>query len=1153
MFFEFIYFLFNSMNRKRGASPTPSEMDEEMDIVVCMYCCEPYGSRAMMEIRPCGHPICSACCEDCHATCICCDQAIESYATTKKPKETGEEEEEEKSFTLQDLKNIRIEDRDDWLCPVCMSPYDNVQCVPMRVAQCTVKKPNPYKQEDLGVKEGCGHVLCERCSLRSMDKPCCMCRAHVLSFGPDLELLQEIVSHADGLYLAMAVQYNESAFKLEPVMEENKKLKDGMKPKDEEIARLVVFRDRVRQLETNLAEQARLAISESQKVAQLEKEAREYNEKLDVQKKKVHSLATTNGHLFVDLIKARVSAVSAGILDPADMGLVVSDGRARNGDKMVLVTVALGPPHARNETAGYGKPRDTITKADDQTYRIIQKYQGASKQTLEEAAPACVEDMQKDYIRHKGDKPCTFLRVGSWTDRMLRSRDMATERVFDGDDDNDTGGVPDALYRPVSDNAVYMAMERCVEIGLERKRVAEEKAALDQERQMVRDSLVRLFANSPVVRAFSVKNTCVSCMKVHDEDEAFALVLCMTCKTTRCDSNCAHDPNVHACRSPLAFKGKYGNTIRWDPRCIIDCFADIGQMVCHFLGTQTPPGEDARLGCIPFLFSFSFLCGHVKYPASRSLDVVECAKEQLKAATNPEAFALAVPLIMESLVPGGKRTNDQERNPSAERLYDTLVDTINRANHRSQRLRESIQPGGCYSEKTLGNAFCICECISNCPSLFTGPDISLSWVTNWVKRIYSMLCKVRDTSPALHLEDQARFLSDAYTFILDQVFAAHPESAPGTVHVGAVTTANASKEESDWIKAREAEKEIRNPESIDEKLERNSSSQWDQTRRQTATRAYAQFGLPPDDEPRRVINLSPEVAQQQHEDNNRLLARPPPSARTAAILRAGDAQMNNNWRAGGGPVVYPTHPEVTQLLLEQTRGVGVGQVGQNMEWVGLPVFEEPTYVDDLAASVVTRRSLYHGSSTGQVGHSYSANQTPAPLPDTETVRLMQRVVDRARELPDLPDLPVIPRNRFAEVNQRMPGATPEEVFAEIRRELANPPAHVSRSNAPVRPEQRRPDARDGDDVESTIRMCNQYEDDARRRTGRGMPVLRNPDNISTPEQQQQQRPTGSFMSVYANATPTNPFGIDYRIPGEQSTLGEEEEEEEERNIFDQVE
>ncbi len=178
---------------------------------------------------------------------------------------------------LTRLKSATADDRYEWMCPICMSPYDNQYRVPMAVSECYAKKRNPYsEEEDRGRADGCGHQVCEVCSLRMLEKhmQCAVCRSNIKEFAADTTLLAEIVAFADGQYVSMAAQYNEASTRLEPALMDLKKLQDDMAPAMKEAQEARERADKL-QAEVNNLKFAAASRDMYQKLYQEEKEKSE--------------------------------------------------------------------------------------------------------------------------------------------------------------------------------------------------------------------------------------------------------------------------------------------------------------------------------------------------------------------------------------------------------------------------------------------------------------------------------------------------------------------------------------------------------------------------------------------------------------------------------------------------------------------------------------------------------------------------------------------------------------------------------------------------------------------------------------------------------------------------------------------------------------
>lgn len=107
------------------------------------------------------------------------------------------------------------------------------------------------------------------------------------------------------------------------------------------------------------------------------------------------------------------------------------------------------------------------------------------------------------------------MRVGSWMDRLLRTRDMAVEHVFDAPNNasqqqqQQQQQISHSLYRPVSQAAINMATKRCVHIVEKRRRLIEEINETKILKETTLKELVQRFDD----RSLDTSTRCISCLK----------------------------------------------------------------------------------------------------------------------------------------------------------------------------------------------------------------------------------------------------------------------------------------------------------------------------------------------------------------------------------------------------------------------------------------------------------------------------------------------------------------------------------------------------------------------------------------------------------------------------------------------------------------
>lgn len=432
---------------------------------------------------------------------------------------------------LTRLKAATADDRYEWMCPICMSPYDNQYRVPMAVSECYAKKRNPYsEEEDRGRADGCGHQVCEICSLRMLEKhmQCAVCRSNIKEFTADTALLADIVAFAEGQYVSMAAQYNEASTRLEPALMDLKKLQDDMAPTMKEAQEARERADKL-QAEVNTLKGAVASRDMYQKMYEEEKKKSEaiplLNDAIDKLQRDLYSLAE-------EVVYVRLEMVAQGSIDPDHVGLSQTDK---------ALVVEGGPVNDRTcrvEVPVPMFPSKQMTKAIHQIKVINETEHGGVADT----APSDPRHIDRDVITatgREGGGERVFIRVGSWTDRFLREGTGFAERIMDGPDNNN----PESghYFRMVSVHSIKEAKLASEVFTAKKREEQEAKVRINERRAAAMERIRGYIANCNV--SYSPLRECIDCFGEISENCGE----CDECAVLRCEI-CLNDQALHACR-----------------------------------------------------------------------------------------------------------------------------------------------------------------------------------------------------------------------------------------------------------------------------------------------------------------------------------------------------------------------------------------------------------------------------------------------------------------------------------------------------------------------------------------------------------------------------------------------------------------------------
>jgi len=441
--------------------------------------------------------------------------------------------------TLQDLRNARLPDINvDWECPICASPYDNDERIPMMVDACYRDAPNMYvsAREDTpgrGTVKGCGHRMCEPCSLTMMGRKrdlntCPTCRSWIKSYGPDLSLLHDLVSKDSGLYMLLVRQNNKLNASMDPLaLEANKtgEIKEKLKAKE-------------RELTTKQSEllSAQRAIQESKRESEGWKAARDEAERKVERLKKdiLHYAGLTvkiieaekiSRSLFEDVIDSRLRCVASGAVPASRLGIDVDMGDAQG----------LGLPFkykittTDGSTLGYTRKNFNVHREEEgRRCAAIQRYVAEGREqdklpTREELKASYIEGIAYNIESVAGaDK--VLVKAGTWLHQYL-GRAMMPERMFD-----DTQGADMTTHYVLATRAMLVAAQRHRDDKEIEDRRAAEQAAL---RKVEEEQRAKEEAANPKGKP------CISCLRPVVKE------VCPKCNELWC--NDMHSFCQHAC------------------------------------------------------------------------------------------------------------------------------------------------------------------------------------------------------------------------------------------------------------------------------------------------------------------------------------------------------------------------------------------------------------------------------------------------------------------------------------------------------------------------------------------------------------------------------------------------------------------------------
>ena len=533
-----------------------------MEADVCGLCHRHYDDTARVRMDlVCSHSLCLACtrfssrCPECDVPLSVLEKVDDMEAQPEAKMQKGDDDEElppltappesdsmakqraipARPLTLQELKNVSLpEENLDWQCPICTAPYDNDQRVPMVVDACFEKKPNMYaepKDDDpaRGSIKGCGHCVCEPCSLqltaRSRNQNRCpSCRSWIRSWGPDLVRLHAIASHDGGRHLLHVRLINQAQASVDPLaqqLSEMPKLKKVLLDKNEALSRKQQEIISLQAVIANAKQDAAIA-KEAEESARLRAERiqRQINQYAGLTGKLAEQEKISRD-LFEDIITSRIRSVASGALPASQLDIVVDHDVAFGLAVKYTITTESG-----NRLTYVRKNYNMYRNEEELRCALIQRYMAEAQQ---EGRTPTAEQFEAS---HKQAGDLVLVKMGTWLHQYMEST-MMPESMLD-----DTGGA--------DMNTHYLLATPSMLAAARKQRDDEERKALEQKQlaeaaamaKMVEAERAAAAQAEMVAVAVAVDGVeCISCMR------PVVVSICPICEHAWCNdplSFCRH-------------------------------------------------------------------------------------------------------------------------------------------------------------------------------------------------------------------------------------------------------------------------------------------------------------------------------------------------------------------------------------------------------------------------------------------------------------------------------------------------------------------------------------------------------------------------------------------------------------------------------------
>jgi len=390
-----------------------------------------------------------------------------------------------KPLTASELRNACLQELDpDWVCVICMTPYDNTGHMPMRTASCYEKKPNRYvsseeEEEQDKARRGsappCAHkaVICEPCSVRLMsdyaNNRCPSCRNWIKTMEVDVQLLHDIVSSQGGLYVSLVRQLNEAQTGLEPLSQQVQELKKALSQTEKIAQKLENKRSKLETANSRVIALNRELSEESSKRKLAEDNVRVLGKFREDKLKAERRLAECEkiaAMLFEEIIGTRLRQVACGMLTVDQLGMkIASDasGAPVVEDAAWTPTYVITMSNQRDRLT-YSHMTPQLRRQEEakrvQTIRAYNAVAAEKASTL----PTSTEIAQSFWrARAPDSERCVpMVKVNSWLHQWLQ-KNMAPEALFDNARE-EAGPDMEARYVPTTQAMLDSALKAHAEL-----------------------------------------------------------------------------------------------------------------------------------------------------------------------------------------------------------------------------------------------------------------------------------------------------------------------------------------------------------------------------------------------------------------------------------------------------------------------------------------------------------------------------------------------------------------------------------------------------------------------------------------------------------------------------------------------------------------
>ena len=533
---------------------------------VCPGCQRPLKDVTAVRIMPCRHAMCLACMRADGVSsgdggaCPVCGDPVESHETwTVRPAQveskfmladdamdyvyfpdadSDRREEPAAPLTLEDLRNACLpEPNMDWECPICMGPYDNAGRVPMAVDVCFGKNPDMNVDQDdddelRGVTKGCGHTVCEPCSVhilakRRKEKRCPTCRGWVKSFGPDLEKLMAIVSEDGGRYAFLVRRNNELNDSVDPLAlkaAEIPGLKKQIADKDKATLDIMVKMEtankKLEETRAALTLAAEDCTAANLKLNALKKEVKKLT-RLQVRLREQEKISRT---LFEDVITSRIRHVASGAVPASQLGITTERDAIlypANPPVKYIISTKDGTrlEYVREQ---WGMHR----QEEEQRCAVIERYMAEAR---EENNLPSADQFMTSYIQTGGERGLVLVKTGTWLHSYMTAHMMA-ESMFDDADGADM-------------NTRYVIATSAMLAEAQKRRDDLDAAAMEKKQEELRQFIEQAMKieepqSQMLEELHNEAKECISCIR------RVVVECCVKCKEPWCDdptSFCRHE------------------------------------------------------------------------------------------------------------------------------------------------------------------------------------------------------------------------------------------------------------------------------------------------------------------------------------------------------------------------------------------------------------------------------------------------------------------------------------------------------------------------------------------------------------------------------------------------------------------------------------